>query len=394
MSTVIGAAATHVGLVRAHNEDSYLADPDGAYFAVADGMGGHAAGEVASRLAVEGAAEAWSSPALRRQVADYVSRGDADARRALLSAVRAGVLAAHARILASARDNPDTQAGMGSTFTGLLVAGGDAIFAHAGDSRAYLVRDRIPVLLSEDHSVSSRLRAAGLAGRGTPDLRRWEGVLTNALGVGDARVATFLVPLYDADLLVLCSDGVHQYVAEPEIGSVLAAAPSPARAAQRLIDLALERGGEDNATAVVVKVVEAGETRVPPEQRAREEAAVAACPLLAGLGARERLRALRLATVRELDDGEPLSPVALEDRVAYVVLDGEVVVGDAAQGPGSLVHAQSLIVGAGPPRHAARARGRVRLLVLRQNDFAELADDEPELGVKLYGALAGLVAAR
>src|SRR5690606_27553512 len=112
---------------------------------------------------------------------------------------------------------------------------GDAIFAHVGDSRAYLVRDGIAMQLSEDHTVLARMRAAGLEDTDTDEARRrWQGVLTNALGTGDAtRVATFVVPLYSGDRLLLCSDGVHEYLREAEVGEVMVQAASPALAAQR-----------------------------------------------------------------------------------------------------------------------------------------------------------------
>jgi PPM family protein phosphatase len=395
MSTVIAAAVTDTGKVRDHNEDSHLIDPEHHIFIVCDGMGGHAAGEVASEAAARITRQQWTMLDMSELIGAYAEQGDADTRRALIQAVRQGVMTAHLEIIDQAKADDD-KAGMGTTFTGFLVAGGDAVFAHAGDSRAYLVRDEIAMQLSEDHTLLARLQASGVdPTSGGGSVARWRGVLTNALGIGDAtRVATFIVPLQSGDTILLCTDGVTEYVGESEVGQVLSSASEPERAAQRLVDMALERGGGDNATAVVVKVVDVDETRVPPEQRERDQAAIEGCRLFELLTPQERLRALRITTLRELDEGTSLSPMALGDRVAYVVLSGEVKLPGTAVGPGAVIYPEALVDGTTmPDRQAlARALGQVRLLTIRQDDFFELAEEESDLGVKLYAAVAKLMA--
>jgi PPM family protein phosphatase len=236
---LVAAGATNVGRVRAHNEDNHLIDTDNQIFVVADGMGGHAAGEVASAIACKRVHESWTEISMQRHRAAYAAHGDADARRALFQAVREGVMNAHFHIVEQA-SRDENKRGMGTTFTGLLVAGGDAVFAHAGDSRAYLVRDGIAIQLSEDHTVLARLRAAGVEDADTDPgdgnlsasaRHRWRGVLTNALGIGDVtRVATFAVPMYSGDRFVLCSDGVSEYLDETDLVDVVAEAASPALA--------------------------------------------------------------------------------------------------------------------------------------------------------------------
>jgi len=395
MSTVIAGAATDVGKVREHNEDAHCVDTDAQVFIVADGMGGHAAGEVASGAAVRLTRQAWSAPAMRRRIEEYAARGDAEVRRALVQAVRQGVMSAHMQILDQAQ-NSNEMRGMGTTFTGFVVAGGDAVFAHAGDSRAYLVRDDIAIRLSEDHTLLARLEAAGIDWRAEGgDPNRWKGVLTNALGMGgDTRVVTFLLSLASGDRLVLCSDGVHEYLEEAEIGEVLAAAASPALAAQKLVDIALDRGGADNATAVVVKVVEAGETRVPPERRQADERALASCPLFEYLTPLERLRALRIALPRDVDAGESVPAVALGEPVAHVVLEGEARIAGIGRGVGTLIYPPALVRDAALPERdeQASAISPLRLLTIRRDDFLELTEDEAELGVKMYAVLAKLMA--
>jgi serine/threonine protein phosphatase PrpC len=389
---MIASAVTDVGKVRDHNEDSSMIDPEAQVFVVADGMGGHAAGEVASATAVRLSHQAWTSPATQRRVKDFAEKGDAESRRALVHAVREGVMQSHLQILEAGQSDLDKK-GMGTTFTGFLVSGGDAVFAHAGDSRAYLVRDGIAIQLSEDHTLLARLQAAGIEASGG-DPARWKGVLTNALGMGgDTRVATFFVSLYSGDRVLLCSDGVHEYFEEAEIGEVLNQEASPALAARKLVQLALDRGGEDNATAVVVKVMEAGETRVPPEQRRRDEQAIASCRLFEYLTPRERLRALRITTPREIKEGKPVVPVALNERVAYIVLEGEAAQPGKTFGPGDLIYPEALVQGTEMPDRemTVQATTTIRLLTIRRDDFLEITEEESELGVKMYAVLAQLM---
>jgi hypothetical protein len=224
---------------------------------------------------------------------------------------------------------------------------------------------------------------------------RWKGVITNALGFGDdTKVVTFLVPLSDGDRLLLCSDGISEYVGEAEVGQVLVAMPSPARAAQRLVELALERGGEDNATALVIKVVEVGETPIPAAQRQLDADTLARCPLFEPLSPQQRLRAARIAVNRDVSAGEVLPEAALGSRVAWVLLAGEAVVGGVAVGPGTLLYPEALL-GQGSPRRAdalAVAVDDVRVLAIRGDDFAELAGEDADLAEPMYAALARLVA--
>jgi protein phosphatase len=399
-ASIVGAAATHVGNVRDHNEDAHFLDEDLGVFLVCDGMGGHAAGEVASELAIGAIRTAWAGQALHDAAEQWLERATAEAKKQLLEVVRSGVVAAHEAILTEA-DRDQTKSGMGTTLVGAVIVGGELVFAHAGDSRAYLVRDGISMQLTEDHTLLARLLAAGIDVDVSGEGARFRSMLTNALGIGEeVKVSTFVVPLADGDRFLLCSDGVSEYVPENEVGEVLTRQSSPARAAQRLIDLALERGGGDNATAVVVRVLEAGETPLPAEQRKKDDAAIGACALWGKkLTPQQRLRALRIAIPRDHGLGEKLPPHALGDRVAWIILDGELVQDGEALGPGALIYPESLISAREqaplPGRDAlASTRSDVRSLAIRANDFRELCDDDGELGEALLDSLATMVARR
>jgi serine/threonine protein phosphatase PrpC len=358
--SLVASAATHVGNVRDHNEDAHVVAVDDGVFIVCDGMGGHAAGEVASALGVRITREQWLGPTVQRAAAAWVNTGTLETRRALLSAVKAGVMTAHRTICEQAAADLGKQ-GMGTTFTGLVVVGGDAVIAHAGDSRAYLVRDGIAVQLTEDHTLLARLLASGMPLAEGPASARWKGVITNALGFGDdTRVVTFMVPLSDGDRLLLCSDGVSEYVGEAEVGQILVGQPSPARAAQRLVELALDRGGEDNATALVIKVVEVGE-QVTAARRQLDADALARCVLFEPLTPQQRLRATRIAVVRDVAAGEPLAEAALGSRVAWVGPVRRGGSGRASAGPGRAALPRGLArPGGAAPGRRAGGRGRRR----------------------------------
>jgi PPM family protein phosphatase len=388
-ASIVGAAETNVGKVRDHNEDSHFIDPEAGIFIVCDGMGGHAAGEVASALAVNTIRTAWSSDSLLTTVDRWLTLGTPEARKKLLQSIQHGVVAAHEAIVAEAEADRG-KSGMGTTLVGAIVVGGDVVFAHCGDSRAYLVRDGIAMQLTEDHTLLARLLAAGVDVDVDGDGMRFKSMLTNALGIGaECRVSTFVVPVADGDRFLLCSDGITEYVQEHEIGEVLTKMPSPARSAQRLIDLALQRGGGDNATAIVIRVLEAGETSRPAELLRREDQAVHACPLWTKVNPQQRLRALRIALPRDYGLSEKLPAQTLGDRVAWIIIEGELLQDGHVRGPGSLIYPEALLGDRPLPDKdgLAVAQTEVRALALRSDDFRELCDDDPELGQALLDAL-------
>ena len=321
-ASIVGACETSVGKVREHNEDSHFIDVGRGIFAVCDGMGGHAAGEVASALAVNVIRERWSSAQAAQVLESWLDLGTPEARKQLIEVAQSGVIAAHDAIVAEAQRDKSKH-GMGTTVVGALIVGGDVVFAQCGDSRAYLVRDGIAMQLTEDHTLLARLLAAGVDVDTSAEGARFKSMLTNALGIGpECKVATFVVPVASGDRFLLCSDGVTEYVQEVEIGEVLTAQPSPARAAQKLVELALARGGADNATALVVKVIEAGETARPAEQLRRDTRVISACPLWAKSTPQGQLRALRIALPREYAAGDRIPAQTLGDRVAWIVVEG------------------------------------------------------------------------
>jgi PPM family protein phosphatase len=223
--------ATDLGKVREGNEDSYLVDPPLLLYAVADGMGGHRGGEVASHLAletVESLARAGTGT-----LAEYVQQ----ANKTVFER--------------SQRDRRVT--GMGTTLTAARIVDDSVHLAHVGDSRAYLLRAGAFRQLTEDHTLVNRMVKAGEITADEADVHPHRNVLTRALGTEpDVEVDQTEVPLMDGDRLLLCSDGLFGMVTEEQIQAILETEPDPQHAADRLVRAANRAGGVDNITTLVL----------------------------------------------------------------------------------------------------------------------------------------------
>lgn len=232
------AIESHVGLVRSGNEDAFAPDNDGAaegpvVVAVADGMGGHTAGEVASRLAIAAATADEFEPAL-----------DPVARVERANAAVADAVAEDASL-----------AGMGTTLTlGVFDADGALRMAHVGDSRAYLLRNGELRQITDDHTLVAELVAGGVL---TPEQARTHPrrhMVTQSIGMPDVRIDTIEEQLEPGDRVLLCSDGLTIMVEDAAVAEILGGAESPSEAAWNLITAANTAGGHDNTTVAVVDV--------------------------------------------------------------------------------------------------------------------------------------------
>ncbi len=240
------AGTSHVGRVRLTNQDAFdrFDDPerDEILLVVADGMGGHRGGEVASSMAVG-------------TLGDLCRKGEGDAP----SRLRAAIERANAEIFEKAASSTRLK-GMGTTVVALLLsAHGPAHVAHVGDSRLYRLRDGVLHAVTHDHSLAAQLLANGEITAEEARTHPRRSVLTRSVGVGrrvEPEVASVDVDAGDAFLL--CSDGIYEMLPEDEIRAVVARAPDAHTAVAWLVDAANQGGGKDNSTAMVVQVSEAG----------------------------------------------------------------------------------------------------------------------------------------
>jgi serine/threonine protein phosphatase PrpC len=242
LSLLLGKA-TDVGRRRDHNEDAMTTFQTASGWTVcvvADGMGGHLAGEVASARAIE--------------VIEHELRPSSVDEAGALDALRTAIERANLAIWDEAQGDVE-KAGMGTTVVAALLTPERAFLANAGDSPAFLVRDGTTQQVTNDHGVVAEQVRAGILTAEDAEYHPFRHVLTRCLGAED-RVDVEVYPpldLQDGDMLVLCSDGLTEHVRMPEVAQY-ATEPDPDLAAQGLIDLANARGGHDNITVVVARV--------------------------------------------------------------------------------------------------------------------------------------------
>lgn len=239
-------AKTDLGNVRENNEDKFdffeptdpvLLAERGSVYAVCDGMGGHSAGQVASELALKTFLKAYYDLELP----------DID------SALTAAVQAANALVREVAHAIPGRR-GMGTTLTAAALCESDAHIVHVGDSRCYLVRGETIEQVTDDHSYVMEQVRLGMMTPEEAQYSPYRNVITRSIGMDVVEPDLYRVPLQAGDRLILCTDGLTTHVPDEQMAEVVRA-HSPSVAAQRLVEMALEGGGSDNVTVVVVQVL-------------------------------------------------------------------------------------------------------------------------------------------
>lgn len=229
-------AMTNVGLVRKENEDNYLVSIDRGLFVVADGMGGHAGGQLASSLAVS-------------VIAEEIKPIDPENIGALL---KKALLKANEIILYEGKQNQQ-YAGMGTTVTAALISGNSLHIAHIGDSRAYLFRANKLEQLTQDHSLVNELFQKGSITLAEKQNHPQRNILTRAVGAQEnLRIDEVYYGLQPGDLLLFCTDGLHGHLEEQDIEKILCENISLRDKLNLMLDAVLERGGTDNITAILV----------------------------------------------------------------------------------------------------------------------------------------------
>jgi protein phosphatase len=238
-------ALSDVGRRRETNEDSFLLEQGQGLFAVADGMGGHAAGEVASRLAIETLKEAIDRDTPSRSLGTTDEAGNW---------LRDAVVEANRRIWESIRVHEERR-GMGTTVVALLRAGDDAIIGHVGDSRIYLLRGGALHRMTSDHSWVNEQVKLGLLSDDEAQRHPMRNIVTRALGSRpDVVVDLVTAGVLPGDVFVLCSDGLNTMLTDDEIRELLERhREDPEAASTALVHAANLRGGEDNVTVVVIR---------------------------------------------------------------------------------------------------------------------------------------------
>lgn len=381
---------TDRGLVREHNEDAFLIDEALGLYAVVDGMGGAAAGEVAARIALEALGEHL------RAVAQGLSgpRAETDPRE-LEGALRRAVEEASARVYRAAAADPRRH-GMGCALTAVWIAGTRAILGHVGDSRAYLVRSGECHRLTRDHTFIQELRE-----RGTPEAELashpYRSVLVRAIGTQPAVVVdTATIELVASDRLILCTDGLTEYVPDEAWLAQRVGAGDRAGAVEDLIAFANASGGDDNTTALIIEAIpDPADTQLALRSARvseRNMRALGSHYLLEGLSLSQVSEVLTTSVTRSLGAGDRLLATGQQLTGLDLVLDGEL----AIEREGRVVHRVGVGGGIGDE---ALVQARVAdydvvastassILCLSRHGFVALCDRNPVLGVALLWRLA------
>jgi serine/threonine protein phosphatase PrpC len=254
----VSVAVTDVGRKRSVNEDAFFRDDEVGFYVVADGVGGHNKGEIASRETIE-QLRMWVNGA-RKDLDRLVARtesGDIDAIWEIRRLLESGVQSACYMIFGMAELDPEKR-GMSTTCSALLVRGGYAYAAHVGDSRVYRVRRRSVLQITEDHTLINYKLKQGLITKEEAERASGKNVITRAVGHKDyVQVDTADVDVTIGDRFVMCTDGLHGYLKDDQEIVELCAEDALDTGAHAAVALANQRGGRDNTTVVVIEVLPA-----------------------------------------------------------------------------------------------------------------------------------------
>lgn len=369
-----------VGLVRQDNEDAFLCDPELGLFAVADGMGGHRGGKVAAQMAIEG---------LRLALAEgppvgYLADPSIANRRQLFAFLTNTVNALSAEIHARGRQQAELR-GMGCTLDVVLVRGHGVFLVHVGDSRVYGLLGGTLYQLTEDHTLSQELLRSGAITADEERVHPNRHDLVRALGVyPKVEVDTIYLDVTAGDSFLLCSDGVHGLVDNSLLAEALTVRPE--QATQRIISLALQNGGRDNATAVVFNVEESAAPQpiLVGSQETRQ--AMARASTFAEFTEGELLRIQKIATGRVVEADEFVFRQGELGADLFLLLEGTLSASVDGKRMGSLGPGETfgeLSLFPGPNLGTIQAESRSRMLVFPLGEIQHLLRSDTALAAKL-----------
>lgn len=397
---IVAHGLTDVGKKRDHNEDFYLCDSDLGLFVVCDGMGGHAAGEVASYHAAQTVRRVIDE---NRAILEEAQEKDTPAMREKTAAlVETAVQTACAEIFKMATADSG-KAGMGTTLVMVLVIGDKGVMGHVGDSRLYMVRGGQIHQLSEDHSYCTEMIKRGKMTREQAEQSPYANVITRAVGIQESvEVDTLIFDILPEDTFLICSDGLHGYMDDPNELADFLSEEDIEEIPQKLVDVANDRGGKDNVTALLIRGVADQSDQERESQRAQEVnlklETLKKIPLFRYLTYQELVKILNITFIENCKTGAAIITEGDTGEELYIVLAGKVSVSRAGKDivdlhPG--VHFGEMALVDQSPRSATIvAKEDTRLLVIERKNFYRLIRKEAVLAVKLLWSFVQVLSRR
>jgi serine/threonine protein phosphatase PrpC len=382
---------TDVGKKRKENEDAFLVDEALGLFIVCDGMGGHAAGEVASNQATQSIRNAIKE---QRPVLEAFRHSPVTQRERAEAVVEAAVQRACSDIYNLARNDVGKR-GMGTTCVMMVVAGAKAVIGHVGDSRIYLLRQGALHRLTEDHTLVHQQMKAGLLTRDQAAGSPYKNVITRAVGIQESvQVDTLVLDLAPGDIYLLCSDGLHGYLPDDEVAMLLGSG-KPETLPKRLADVANTRGGRDNITSIVVTVP--GPPAQARDTAARMEA-LRRIPLFKHLTYKEQTAILAIATPRTFEKGDVVFREGDAGSELFIIIKGQVAVDKGGQsiaklGPGGHFGEMAIIEQTGRSA-SVKVEEATTCLAVGRADLMALMRREQLMAVKLMWSFVQVLSDR
>ena len=384
---------TDVGKRRDHNEDCLFVDEEVGLYVVADGMGGHAAGEVASATAVDVLKEEFKKNS--ELINSYKSDGPYEVREQVLKMIEATVQKACSTIYSMGQKDKK-RAGMGTTLSAMLIADSGGFIAHVGDSRIYLIREEQVHQLSIDHTLVNEQLKRGAITKEDARKARYKNVITRALGIQESvRVDTLHLDILPGDKFLLCSDGLHGYLKAGEVEKILEAGPVE-DVCQRFIDLANDRGGKDNITTVFIDVAEDKDSAA--EELRHRMSIMRDAPMFKYLSYRELVTLMNLTYSRTVRDQETIIEEGVTGDEMFILVQGNARVLKGDQEIARLPHGshfgEMALIDNAPRSATIKAIGPTRMLVVGRKQFYEYIRKDAAAGVKLLWSFLQILTIR
>ncbi len=380
-------AATDVGRIRDHNEDNFLVDKALNLFVVADGMGGHAAGEVASAIAVNIMRD---EVVKNKDLIEAFREGSQIASaRDITNLMEHAVQKACAEIFETAQRNPEKR-GMGTTLSSLLVIQNRGFIAHVGDSRIYLLRGGRVIQLTEDHSLVNELIKRGKLTADQAEDSPYKNAVTRAVGVYESvEVDTIDFDVLPGDQFLLASDGLTGYLKNEDIVPTIDKVKGDVKQVpQAFIDYANQRGGKDNITNIVVKMRDpTGEGKDLQKEVNLKIETIHNMPIFKYLTYKELVKIMNITHVVEVAEGKQIIKDGEDGEELFIILSGDVKV---HKGDTLLVNlsdgdhfGEMALIDKAPRSADVTAQTPTKLLKITRKDFFEVIRKESVLASKL-----------